>query len=80
MQKIANLKFHYGAKETLDAQQALYDQGFTTYSRSDNRYITENEFKYLKENWRHYADFLKIQLSESDLSARKRYVNAEKVG
>lgn len=42
LQMDANSKFGMTLKETLDAAQALYDGGYTTYPRTDSRYLTED--------------------------------------
>lgn len=41
LQMDANSKYGMTLKETLDAAQALYDNGYTTYPRTDSRYLTE---------------------------------------
>jgi DNA topoisomerase-3 len=42
LQMDANAKFGMTLKQTLDAAQALYDAGLTTYPRTDSRYLTED--------------------------------------
>lgn len=42
LQMDANAKFGMTLKETLNAAQALYDGGYTTYPRTDSRYLTED--------------------------------------
>ena len=42
LQMDANAKYGMTLKETLDAAQALYDGGYTTYPRTDSRYLTED--------------------------------------
>ena len=42
LQMDANAKFGMTLKQTLDAAQALYDGGYTTYPRTDSRYLTED--------------------------------------
>lgn len=42
LQMDANAKFGMTLKETLSAAQALYDGGYTTYPRTDSRYLTED--------------------------------------
>ncbi len=42
LQMDANAKFGMTLKQTLDAAQALYDAGYTTYPRTDSRYLTED--------------------------------------
>ena len=38
----ASKYFGYTAKETLDAAQALYDEGYTTYPRTKSEYLTDD--------------------------------------
>ena len=42
LQMDANSKYGMTLKETLAAAQALYDGGYTTYPRTDSRYLTED--------------------------------------
>ncbi|MBQ9189758.1 MAG: topoisomerase C-terminal repeat-containing protein [Clostridia bacterium] len=42
LQMDANAKYGMTLKQTLDAAQALYDGGYTTYPRTDSRYLTED--------------------------------------
>lgn len=42
LQMDANAKYGMTLKETLQAAQALYDGGYTTYPRTDSRYLTED--------------------------------------
>ena len=42
LQMDANAKYGMTLKETLAAAQALYDGGYTTYPRTDSRYLTED--------------------------------------
>lgn len=42
LQMDANAKYGMTLKQTLEAAQALYDNGYTTYPRTDSRYLTED--------------------------------------
>lgn len=42
LQMDANARFGMTLKQTLEAAQALYDNGYTTYPRTDSRYLTED--------------------------------------
>lgn len=44
LQKMASAKHGMTAQAVLDTAQKLYDQGFTTYPRSDCRYLPEEQF------------------------------------
>lgn len=44
LQKLASAKHGMTAQGVLDAAQRLYDQGFTTYPRSDCRYLPEEQY------------------------------------
>ena len=42
LQMDANSKYKYSLADTLEICQKLYDQGYTTYPRTDSRYLTED--------------------------------------
>ena len=42
LQMDANSKFGFSLKRTLDAAQRLYDEGYTTYPRTNSQYLTED--------------------------------------
>lgn len=42
LQMDANVKYGMTLKQTLEAAQALYNAGYTTYPRTDSRYLTED--------------------------------------
>lgn len=44
LQKMASAKYGMTAQGVLDTAQKLYDQGFTTYPRSDCRYLPDEQF------------------------------------
>lgn len=79
LQKLANKLYKKSPKETLNAVQKLYDSKYLTYPRTSCKYITDSEFKYLKENLATYKDFLNLDIETPNIEARKQYVNNAKV-
>ena len=83
LQRDANKKFGYSAKETLSAMQSLYEyHKVLTYPRTDSRYITEDVADTIPERLRAllmtpYADLVK-ELSKRKIET-KYIVNSKKV-
>jgi len=83
LQRDANKKFGYSAKETLSAMQSLYEyHKVLTYPRTDSRYITEDVADTIPERLRAllmtpYADLAK-ELSKRKIET-KYIVNSKKV-
>lgn len=83
LQRDANKKFGYSAKETLSAMQNLYEyHKVLTYPRTDSRYITDDVADTIPERLRAlfmtpYADIAK-ELSKGKIQT-KYIVNAKKV-
>lgn len=83
LQRDANKKFGYSAKETLSAMQTLYEyHKVLTYPRTDSRYITEDVAETIPERLRAlfmtpYADMAK-ELLKGKIQT-KHIVNAKKV-
>src|SRR5699024_4766583 len=60
LQTEANQRWHYTPKQTLELGQQLYDKDIPSYPRTDSNYITEQEYKYLKENLETYKELFNL--------------------
>ena len=79
LQTTANKKWKYSPKDTLKTMQGLYEKKLVTYPRTDSQFITEQEFKYLKENLDHYLQIYDVQPKIEYTEPRKRFVDGSKV-
>lgn len=79
LQTTANKKWKYSPKQTLKTVQSLYEKKLVTYPRTDSRYITEQEFKYLKERLDQYLDIYNLKPEIAYSKPRKRFVDGSKV-
>lgn len=78
LQREANKYFGYTAKQTLDAQQALYEAKLTTYPRTDSQYLTDDmEQTALDVANRVFAKF--PQFGHAQTINVKRCINNKKV-
>lgn len=84
LQKDANQRYNFSAKETLSIMQDLYEKHkILTYPRTDSRYITEDIVPTLKErlramaagNYREYAN----RILSGKIKADKSFVDNKKV-
>lgn len=84
LQREANQKFGFSAKQTLNIMQRLYENHkVLTYPRTDSRYLTTDIVRTLKERLKACAvgPYSKIagRLSMQHLTANKSFVNDSKV-
>lgn len=84
LQREANQKFGFSAKQTLNIMQRLYENHkVLTYPRTDSRYLTTDIVPTLKERLKACAEgpYSKIagRLSMQKLQANKSFVNDSKV-
>ncbi|HBA63082.1 MAG TPA: DNA topoisomerase III [Lachnospiraceae bacterium] len=84
LQRDANRKFGYSAKETLNIMQRLYENHkVLTYPRTDSRYIGSDVVDTLKERMRacSVGPYRKVigPLLNSPITANKRFVDDNKV-
>lgn len=84
LQREANQKFGFSAKQTLNIMQRLYENHkVLTYPRTDSRYLTTDIVPTLKERLKACAvgPYSKIagRLSMQKLQANKSFVNDSKV-
>lgn len=84
LQRDANQKFNYSAKQTSSIMQRLYETyKLVTYPRTDSRYITDDIVPTLEERLRNisYEPYKKdiINIMKRGLNISKRFVNNSKV-
>ncbi len=84
LQRDANRKYGYSAKQTLGIMQKLYEtHKVVTYPRTDSRYITEDIVPTLTERLKSvsvgpYAEFARVLL-RGKIKVTKRFVDSSKV-
>lgn len=61
LQKKADAMLGIGAQETLDIVQKLYDEGFTSYPRTNCQYLGQDQHKVLAEVARNLSDEYKVK-------------------
>ncbi len=79
LQSEMNKRFNYGASETLNIMQTLYEKKIVSYPRTDTNYIGTPEFEYLKNNLAEYLSLINKDIPDPQLNENKRYVNGKKV-
>lgn len=79
LQTTANKKWKYSPKKTLQTVQSLYEKKLVTYPRTDSRFITEQEFNYIKDRLNQYLDIYELTPTIGYSEPRKRFVDGSKV-
>lgn len=84
LQRDANRKFGYSAKQTLNIMQKLYElHKLVTYPRTDSRYITDDIVPTLKERLKSIAvgPYVSLagELIKNKINVTKRFVDNSKV-
>lgn len=84
LQREANQRFGYSAKQTLNIMQRLYENHkVLTYPRTDSRYLTEDMVGTLKERLESCAvgpyKRIALKLANKPIKANKSFVNNKKV-
>lgn len=80
LQREANKKFGYTAKQTLDALQHLYEAKLSTYPRTDSQYLTDDmEQTAIKAISDVYSVFPEFNCGISYIPDVKRCINNKKV-
>lgn len=82
LQMDANSRFGMTLKETLDAAQALYDGGYTTYPRTDSRYLTEDMEPVVNkvlDSLKAVPDYAKLINGRARKFDKKKYFDDKKV-
>ncbi|MCT6922833.1 type IA DNA topoisomerase [Metasolibacillus sp.] len=78
LQKLAFKKFKYSPEKTLKIAQTLYEKRVLSYPRTDSKYISENEYEYLKDLVGDLKNLLNIDF-EPIFKPIKKHVDASKV-
>lgn len=84
LQKDANSKFGYSAKETLNIMQGLYERHkILTYPRTDSRYLTEDIVPTIEDrlsaiNIKNYREEIR-EIRKNGIKASNRFVDDSKV-
>ena len=81
LQSIASAKYGFSAKKVLDLAQALYEQKYTSYPRTDCQYLPENQYEesqYVIESISKALPTLHDIAKNVDLTIRSKIWNAEK--
>ncbi|WP_368503782.1 DNA topoisomerase III [Alkalihalophilus sp. As8PL] len=83
LQAIANKRYKFSPKKTLDVAQKLYVKGYISYPRTDSSFITKGEADTFSTILSKLAQFKEYQayfpLPIKSLKANRRYVNDLKV-
>lgn len=77
LQREANKKYGYTAKQTLDYTQSLYEGKLVTYPRTDAQYLTENEKETVNAVLPLVGAVFGAYVDSPDID---RIINSEKVG
>ncbi|MDV2685046.1 DNA topoisomerase III [Alkalihalophilus lindianensis] len=83
LQAMANKRYKFSPKKTLDVAQKLYVKGYISYPRTDSSFITKGEADTFSTILSKLAQFKEYQayfpLPIKSLKANRRYVNDQKV-
>ena len=80
IQSYANHHWQFALDKTLSLVQALYEKKLVSYPRTACEFITNGDFKVLKDNLGQLAPIIGIELSEmTNQLPRLQYVNNQKV-
>ncbi|TWI53314.1 DNA topoisomerase III [Halalkalibacter nanhaiisediminis] len=83
LQTLANQRFRFSPKQTLDIAQKLYVKGYISYPRTDSSFVTKGEanmFPAIVETLLTKPDYKQFApLPTASLLHNKRYVNDKKV-
>lgn len=78
LQKLAFKKFKYDPDMTKNIAQSLYEKRVLSYPRTDSKYISENEYEYLKDLVGDLKTLLNIEF-EPIFKPLKKHVDASKL-
>lgn len=79
IQGIAANQWGFDSDKTTNLIESLYLKKYLSYPRTDTRFITEEEFDYLKTYLKNYQDVVNCHFQPMNLEPRKQYINPEKV-
>lgn len=79
IQAIAAKQWGFDSAKTEQIVESLYLKKYLSYPRTDIRFITEEEFDYLKTYIKSYQAIISCHFEPVHLEPRENYVNPEKV-
>lgn len=79
IQGLAARQWGFSATKTEQIVESLYLKKYLSYPRTDTRFITEEEFDYLKTYIKSYQATISCYFEPVHLEPRESYVNPEKV-
>ena len=79
LQELAAKHWGFEPTKTVNIVEELYLKKYLSYPRTDTRYITDNEFDYLKTYLTSYQEAIRCRFEPVHLEARKAYVDPVKV-
>lgn len=79
LQELAAKRWGFEPTKTVNIVEELYLKKYLSYPRTDTRYITHNEFDYLKTYLTSYQEAIQCRFEPVHLEARKAYVDPVKV-
>ncbi|HGC8893087.1 TPA: type IA DNA topoisomerase [Streptococcus agalactiae] len=79
IQGLAAKQWGFEPTKTENLIESLYLKKYLSYPRTDTRFITEEEFDYLKNYLKIYQEVINCSFEAVNLEPRENYVNPEKV-
>lgn len=79
IQGLSARQWGFEPTKTENLIESLYLKKYLSYPRTDTRFITEEEFDYLKTHLKSYQEVIGCSFEAVNLEPRKNYVNPEKV-
>lgn len=79
IQGLAAKQWGFEPTKTERLVESLYLKKYLSYPRTDTRFITEEEFDYLKNYLKSYQEVINCSFEVVNLEPRENYVNPEKV-
>lgn len=79
IQGLAAKQWGFEPTKTENLIESLYLKKYSSYPRTDTRFITEEEFDYLKNYLKSYQEVINCSFEAVNLEPRENYVNPEKV-
>ncbi|MCC9714616.1 type IA DNA topoisomerase [Streptococcus agalactiae] len=79
IQGLADKQWGFEPTKTENLIESLYLKKYLSYPRTDTRFITEEEFDYLKNYLKSYQEVINCSFEAVNLEPRENYVNPEKV-
>ena len=79
IQGLAAKQWGFDSAKTENVIEGLYLKKYLSYPRTDTRFITEEEFDYLKNYLKSYQEVVHCSFEAVNLEPRENYVNHEKV-